>query len=139
MRNEQPSRTGAGVARTSQSDHGSSCISVDSRFLYYGLVDSGSDYSVISKDIAALIGFRWDETKEETGEAAGGQTFSYWEATNQVPVQTEVEGLTFQGAMIAEEDEIILGRHDFFRRYRVTFNERDQLMEIEPFEPYQRH
>ena len=31
---------------------------------YYGLVDSGSDYSVISKDIARLIGFEWDETKE---------------------------------------------------------------------------
>lgn len=90
---------------------------------YYGLVDSGSDYSVISKDIAGLIGFEWDETKEQAGEAAGGQSFPYWEATNHVAVQTEVGGLTFDGAMVAEEDEIILGRHDFFRRYRITFNE----------------
>jgi hypothetical protein len=106
---------------------------------YYGLVDSGSDYSVISVDIAALIGFQWDETKEETGSAAGGQSFAFWEATNQVAVQTEVGGLTFTEAMVAEEDEIILGRHDFFRRYRVTINERDQLIEIQPFEPDQRH
>ena len=40
---------------------------------------------------------------------------------------------------MAEEDEIILGRHDFFRRYRVTFNERDQLMEIELFDPNRRN
>lgn len=106
---------------------------------YYGLVDSGADYSVISKDIAGLIGFTWDESEEETGAAAGGQAFSYWQATNEVAIQTEVGGLTFEDAMVAEADEIILGRHDFFRRYRVTFDEQQQLMEIEPFEPDQRH
>lgn len=103
---------------------------------YYGLVDSGSDYSVIPHALARRIGVVFDDSKKpEAGEAAGGQEFEYWEASNQLPIQTEVGGLTFDEAMVADEDDFILGRHDFFRRYRVTFNERAQEMEIEPFDP----
>jgi hypothetical protein len=36
--------------------------------------------------------------------------------------------------MVADEDDIILGRHDFFRRYRVTFRESAQEMDIEPLD-----
>jgi len=102
---------------------------------YYGLVDSGSDYSVIPHDLARRIGVEYDESQPGEGEAAGGQSFRYWEATNQLAIQTEVGGLTFDGAMVADEGDFILGRHDFFRRYRVTFNERAQELEVEPFDP----
>ena len=102
---------------------------------YYGLVDSGSDYSVIPHDLARRIGIQYDESNPSEGEAAAGQSFQYWEATNQLAIQTEVGGLTFDEAMIAETDEFIIGRHDFFRRYRVTFNELAQEFEVQPFDP----
>ncbi|MBI3637691.1 MAG: retroviral-like aspartic protease family protein [Candidatus Rokubacteria bacterium] len=102
---------------------------------YYALVDSGSDYSVIPLDLARRIGLQFDESQPEEGAATGGQSFRYWEATNQLAIQTEVGGLTFDEAMVAEGDDFILGRHDFFRRYRVSFNEPAQEFEIEAFDP----
>lgn len=101
---------------------------------YYGLVDSGSDYSVIPKELARRVGVEFDETKRQEGSAAGGKNFDYFDATNQLTVMTEVGSLTLDRAMVADEEDFILGRHDFFKRYRVTFNERDQCMEIEPFD-----
>lgn len=102
---------------------------------YYGLLDSGSDYSVIPRDLAKRIGVEYDESKSEECGAAAGQSFTYWEATNQLPIQTEVGGLTFDQAMVADEDDFILGRHDFFRRYRVTFDEPAQEFWAEPIDP----
>ena len=106
---------------------------------YYGLVDSGSDYSVIPRELARRIGVQYDESKPDEGEAAGGQSFTFWEATNQLAIQTEVGGLTFDEAMVADEGDFILGRHDFFRRYRVSFNELAQEFEIEPLDPNDGH
>ena len=101
---------------------------------YYGLVDSGSDHSVIPKDLARYIGVEYDESKPEKGGAVGDLSFTYFTGTNQLSVQTEVGGLVFDQPMVADEDDFILSRHDFFRRYVVTFNEREAYMDIAPFE-----
>ncbi|MDE3113255.1 MAG: aspartyl protease family protein [Chloroflexota bacterium] len=101
---------------------------------YWGLVDSGSDYSVIPRDLARRIGVDYDESKPKTCGAAGRQSFTYFDQTNQLTIQTEVGGLNFDEAMVADEDDFILGRYDFFRRYKVTINERDETVLAEPFD-----
>lgn len=99
---------------------------------HYALVDSGAEYSLIPRDIARHIGVEFDETKALKGGAAGGAIFRFFMGTNQLAVQTEVGGLTFDRPLVADSDHFILGRHDFFARYIVTFDEREQRMEIRP-------
>jgi aspartyl protease len=58
---------------------------------FYGLVDSGSDYSVSPRALARRIGISFDESDPENGSAAGGATFVFFEQTNDLQFRPRLE------------------------------------------------
>jgi hypothetical protein len=102
----------------------------------YGLVDSGSDESSFPLRLGVALGFTYDGTKEPlTGDGAGG-SFEYFPATNGIEFQSEIGAVRIDRPSLLRggPNEIGLGRQDFFAAFTVKFDERNLLMELEPYE-----
>lgn len=104
-------------------------------FYTSALVDSGADDSLFAKEIAEHHGIKFPEYPEYLGTGAGGTKFPVWEQ----PVDVRFQEIKFRvkkwtptqdqktGTMVSSN---LLGREDFFRKFRVSFNQRKKKMEI---------
>lgn len=101
---------------------------------FKALVDSGSDVTVMDQSIALLLGI--SSTGRETGKISG---IEEWRAGFIAPVSLKIEKFreeTFNFNVLFIEDlsrnfDIILGQHDFFRNFDVTFKKSQNLMYLQ--------
>lgn len=97
------------------------------------LVDSGADRSAIPLHLAIAVGVTYDPAKPTLSQGAGGK-FEQFEATSEVLLQSEIGPIKLDRPTLnGHIPLILLGRNDFFASYRVKFDQRAGLMEIEPY------
>ena len=87
------------------------------------VVDSGADLTVVPAGIAAVVGIDFSTLPAPTGDSRGaGGSF---EAR---PVRAKIRWRqwdvcdAFQVAEPGSLDDVLLGREDFFKRFKVSFN-----------------
>jgi hypothetical protein len=100
------------------------------------IIDSGADRSVFPSEWARRIGINLDEDCQTiTTETAGGpsENFVYEPGVFVIVEEAKyrVQGATFSKTLPV----VLLGRKDFFTRYKVTFDERAKTFTLEPYGP----
>jgi hypothetical protein len=105
------------------------------------LVDSGSDRSSFPLRLGVAVGFTYDGDKPPEIGAGQIYNFEYWEATNSIKVESEVGPFSILNPFLVRGGPgyIVLGRYDFFNSFKVSFNGRDEEMEIETYGRILRH
>ncbi|MBI2667875.1 aspartyl protease family protein [Candidatus Woesearchaeota archaeon] len=92
-----------------------------------GLLDSGADYSVIPKDMAEILGLDLSSKSEEIG-GIGGNVKAI-KTKMKINISKGRENYTFLIGVYAVEDDmkddfpILIGREDFFDKFKITFIE----------------
>jgi hypothetical protein len=95
------------------------------------LVDSGADSSLFPLQIAPLIGIDITRCEQATGITAGGKAKRYiWE--DGVGTTVLERKVRLRGAFGACP-VILLGRKDFFREFKIGFDEREQTFSLAPY------
>jgi hypothetical protein len=98
------------------------------------IIDSGADISTFPGEWAKSLGIKLDLSfcEEKTARTAGGPTpvWSYPQGIHVV-----IEGVEhFLKADFCEKLEVpLLGRQDFFMKYRVCFDERERTFTLEAY------
>lgn len=95
------------------------------RYLEF-LIDSGADYTLISKSNAYLLGLNYSEiNKREVKVEVANLAFI---STKKVSLKLTIEGEEINvPALIANQEvENLLGRKGVFDKYDITFKEREQ-------------
>jgi hypothetical protein len=96
-----------------------------------GLVDSGADRTILPKLFAAVLGISHTELMEDEigGSGVGGRKFPTWSSVIPIFGQVvlgsgELWGPVFRlNPAFAEVDAFLWGRADFFRKFKITFEE----------------
>ena len=93
---------------------------------FFAIVDSGANISLFQADIAELLGLSVTRGQRVPLSGIGGRIAGY---LHRIPLT--VAGCTFP-CKICFSRELrvplnILGRTDFFRKFRITFDERRRL------------
>lgn len=92
-------------------------------------VDSGATYSIFDADTAAILGFQLNQ---------GRKMFIVVGDGNRIPVYLFQLPVNFSGykfrATIGFSEKLgvgfnLLGRHSFFDKFRVCFNDRERLLQ----------
>lgn len=102
------------------------------RLALFGILDSGSDNTIISEDIAAILGVelmkdneifgisrnpvKAKESKLDVIFGKGNEIYEF-----QIPVLVP---------LIEEDIPIIIGREGFFNHFKITFNETEKKIEF---------
>jgi hypothetical protein len=96
-----------------------------------GLIDSGADGSAFPRQMLQQLGLSEADCKEETfNSAAGGGVQWVYEPGFWMTVL----GYRFKTrAVFCDTPVPLLGRADFFRRFRVDFDERGQRFTVTPY------
>ncbi len=95
------------------------------------LVNSGADSSLFPLQIAPLIGIDVTRCEQATGMTAGGAANRYiWE--DGVGATVLERKVRLRGAF-GVCPVILLGRKDFFRAFKVAFDEREQTFSLDPY------
>jgi hypothetical protein len=96
---------------------------------YYGLVDSGAQRTLCSTAIAEEAGIEPSQFPLRRIRGVGGLQ----------PARICPMDLTIMGqrlpleVLVADVDILVLGRHDVFRAFQFAFDERAQLLLVEPY------
>jgi hypothetical protein len=99
------------------------------------LVDSGSDATCLSLQIALMLGVQFDPNVVEDGVGAGGM-HSLFRATEDFTLQSACGPIHLTKPSINPAlPFILLGRTDFFAQYQVTFNHRDSWFQVDRYPP----
>jgi hypothetical protein len=104
-----------------------------------GVVDSGADWSLFPLRIANSLGLRrFRDLKLELNDTAGGRSLQYvWRTGLEIEVRDVgnrriLVRASFANALPARM--ILLGRQDFFSHFRVTVDQREGFIGLEPYE-----
>ena len=90
------------------------------------LIDTGADYTLISRYDAALLGIDYAEiAKEETKVEAANLSFLHTKKVNLI-INIEKEALTVTVLIAKEDAEALLGREGVFKQYDVLFQKNYQ-------------
>ena len=97
------------------------------------IVDSGADGSVVPLDLASAVGLTYDPAKPLEAQGAGG-AYRQFRAANRLAIESEVGPISLDRPSLNPYLKVmLLGRSDFFLAYRVRFDQRAMVMEIEPY------
>jgi hypothetical protein len=95
-----------------------------------GLLDSGANLSLFPAEIAEYLGLSLESGRPIYLSGIGGRILGY-----RHQVSLAVETTAFQATIVFSAEFIssfnILGRDNFFKKFRITFNERQRFVEIE--------
>ena len=98
----------------------------------YALADSGADSTAIPLAEAAVLGIDLErDCRREVGGSANGagEQFGF-----NGTLEAQVEDVQFRvTATFMDTPVILLGQEDFFRRFHVAFDHREQAVTIRPF------
>jgi predicted aspartyl protease len=90
------------------------------------LIDTGADFTLISRSYASLLGIKYNELKSETEkvEIANLETIN----ARKTRINIEIDGENFDIPILIANGEVeaLLGRKGVFDRYEVTFQEAEQ-------------
>jgi predicted aspartyl protease len=97
---------------------------------YLGLVDSGSERSACSASIAREAGLDLSSFPERAVLGAGGISRARLR-----PIDVNILGhrLAIEILVIDLPDSVLLGRHDVFRAFQFAFDERAEVLLVEPY------
>lgn len=100
---------------------------------FKGLVDSGTEITVMDKSIALLLGIELAE--RPTGKLSG---LGEWREGSITPVSLQIDrfGETFTFSVLFVEDlqrnfDIILGQQDFFFNFDITFQKSKNMFYLD--------
>ncbi len=97
------------------------------------LIDSGADVCFCSDFIAAWLGVQLDKIKEEEEfTAANGKTFK----TKPAVIKLIIDNISYDCRfyftdVLPRHTPIILGQIGFFDRFKITFNAKKEVIQIE--------
>jgi hypothetical protein len=98
----------------------------------FAIVDSGADVSTFHADVAGLVGLDLGVCRRAATEGVGGAT-----AVFVCPIELEVAGRRFAAEVhfssAIHSTVALLGRHDVFRQFQFGFDERGQVLLVEPY------
>ncbi len=101
----------------------------------YGLLDSGCDYSSFPVAWAEDLGIDLDACDETEGSTAGGDAkrFLYKPGIDAIVFGRKIHLAAFfsPGLPLA-----LLGREDFFRYFRASFDQRTESFQLDAYEPF---
>ena len=92
---------------------------------FMGLVDSGTDITMMDSEIAELLGIDRKVCKKATASGVGGEKQGF---VGRVRIVVDGFDITLTATVLFVDDlsmDVILGQDDFFRRFHVRF-ERDE-------------
>jgi len=102
------------------------------------MVDSGSDFLILSKSIAEILKLELKEDEKGKMIGVGGSIPSY---STKVEVSVEYGyghiGIVIDAKVIDSDIfPVLLGRQGFFDRFEVTINEKEQYVKIKDMGKY---
>jgi hypothetical protein len=108
------------------------------RLPMWGLIDSGADEALFPLEVAETLGIDIDDCDDKDCLTAGGLATHYvWKPGLEIEVP-EMGGVRMQVSATFSEGlpgtMILLGRRDFFRCFRVSFDERANNFSLEEYE-----
>lgn len=94
------------------------------------LIDSGASFSVFRQEIAEHLGIVIEKGKSLYLEGVGGRILGYAH-----PIQLAVGGKKFICPIVFSKEFSVslnlLGRETFFQHFRITFDEKIKVVELE--------
>jgi hypothetical protein len=96
-----------------------------------GLVDSGAERSACSAPVAREAGIDLSLFPERPIRGAGGVT-----RTRRCPIDISILGYRIATEILVVETNVVLvllGRHDIFRAFQFGFDERAEVLLVEPY------
>lgn len=102
------------------------------RYPTSALVDSGAETSLFSQGILERMGADFENAIESAAYGPDGLSFP----VINMPIRATMLGttVTLQAHWVANHGNFnLLGRADFFKAFRVSFNEREHYMDIEAY------
>jgi hypothetical protein len=96
------------------------------------LVDSGADHSIFPSVWAKEFGINLAKCKRVRCNTANGPSFVH---VHDISLEAEIESMDVRFAMTAAFSKhasmILLGRDDFFKLFRVTFDHAEKTLTLE--------
>lgn len=94
------------------------------------LIDSGATTSVFKEEVAEKLGIEIEKGKEIYMGGVGGHIKGYLHE-----LETEVAGKKFFCPIVFSHEYLVsfnlLGRQEFFKRFKIIFEEKKKLLKIE--------
>lgn len=95
------------------------------------IVDSGADHSFIPISLASTLGIDLAQCQREDCNTAGGVSTQYiWQAGLDAEVQAMGMNIHLKTAF-SETPFVLLGREDFFKTFKITFDQRASKFTLE--------
>ena len=97
-------------------------------------MDSGADFSIFHRSVLDLLGIDRKQGKLRRVDNADGTTFEVQELL----LSVELAGVRFPARICFAENPALtefplLGRLDIFDKFRITFCEQEQYVELQPY------
>lgn len=96
------------------------------------LVDSGANISVFRQEIADCLGLQIESGEETLLHGLGGRVVGYMHEVHLI-----IEQVMFPCKVVFSSELTvginILGRQDFFEKFKITFDERNKELLLEPY------
>ncbi|PIP04701.1 hypothetical protein COX53_01045 [candidate division WWE3 bacterium CG23_combo_of_CG06-09_8_20_14_all_40_14] len=97
---------------------------------FFALVDSGATVSIFRSEVAESLGINIEKGKEIYLGGVGGRIRGYLHR-----LKIEVAGKRFICPIVFSRDYLVsfnlLGRQGFFKRFRITFEEKKNYLKLE--------
>jgi hypothetical protein len=96
------------------------------------LIDSGADCSVLPNWVASDLGVEAELAPTAPVEAVGGATIPALTLPRPIEAQVLLGGAELWGSpfqlcpLFADVESILLGRADFFRAFKISFDEHEE-------------
>jgi hypothetical protein len=99
-----------------------------------GLIDSGADNSMFPLAWASPLGIDKADCQEETCSTVGGVTKQYiWAAGLDAEIQALNTTVHLNACFSEDLPIVLLGRHDFFSVFRVSFDQRSLTFTLQKY------
>lgn len=108
-------------------------ISLGQNYSTKALVDSGADTSLFALEILADAGVDITRCPPAEGHVADGRKLTMVHHPVEVVILNKKIKLDADWVAMKGQSFNLLGRHDFFRHFKIAFNERAHFMEINPY------
>ena len=101
------------------------------------LIDSGADFTVLTKDLADLMGLKLGE-KSETAGIGGGVNVRKARFFFQIKGTHEKYSFNVPALVLLDDEAdvpILLGRHGFFEEFHITFRQNEEKIVLKKIQP----
>lgn len=97
---------------------------------FFALIDSGATISIFRSEVAESLGVEIESGKEIYLGGVGGRIRGYIHS-----LELEIAGIKFICPAVFSREYMVslnlLGRQEFFKRFRIIFEEKDSLLRLE--------